>query len=126
MIILCVIAITISATFGVSANEILVKQYNVNNVTVIFDTDSQFTIEQQKSIVNFLVNSQYGVAQANIICNIFGHKNTSETVISITHKVFEESPRCMQENFTVTNCSRCDETTVVRNSFAYISCCPED
>ena len=120
------IIFTLTLTLGVSADSIGEKQYQIDNVTVIFDANSQFSSEQQETIANLLVHPEYGVAQANLICNIFGHKNTTEGVTTITHKIFEESPRCMQENFIVTTCSRCDEYTVERASYYYITCCPED
>ena len=120
------VILTISATLSTSADNIVGNTYQIENVTVIFDADSQLSNEQQEVIANLLVNPEHGVAQVNLICNIFGHKNTSETVIAITHKVFDESPRCMQENFIVTTCSRCNESTVERASYMYITCCPED
>lgn len=126
LVILLTIVLTFGATLGVSADDIIGNTYQIENVTVIFDTDSQLSNEQQEIIADLLVNPEYGVSQANLICNIFGHKNTSETVITITHKAKTNSPRCLQENFTVTTCSRCNESTVERNSLFYITCCPED
>lgn len=125
-ILLTVIILTISATLGVSANETVGNTYQFENITVIFDVDSQLTPEQQEEIARLLINPEYGVAQANIICDIFGHKNTMEGVTTITHKVSPDSPRCLQELFTITTCSRCNESTVERDGFAYITCCPED
>ena len=126
--ILITILLTISATLGVSAdsNSNTGNTYQIDNVTVMFDADSQFSDEQQETIANLLAYPEYGVAQANLICNIFGHKNTTEGVTTITHKDLPESPRCLQENFIVTTCSRCDEYTVERASYYYITCCPED
>ena len=125
-IILIVIILTFSATLSVSADETIGNTYKIENVTVIFEVDSQLTNEQQEMIAQLLVNPEYGVSQANLICNIFGHKNTLEGVTTITHCASATAPRCFQENFTITTCSRCDESTVERNSFAYIFCCPED
>ena len=121
-----VIVLTFFSTVGVSADQANGNNHQIENVTVIFDADSQFSNEQQERIAQFLVNPEYGVAQANIICNIFGHKNSSEGVSTITHKVSATSPRCLKEIFTITICSRCDETTVERNAAYYITCCPED
>ena len=73
-----------------------------------------------------LVHPEYGTSAAGLMCTLFGHKNTSETVISVTHKYNVESPRCLQEVFAVTSCSRCGESSVERLSFSFISCCPED
>ena len=123
---LMVIMLVVGATFGVSADDTIGNTYQIDNVTVIFAIDSQLSIEQQEMIANSLVYPEYGVAKTNLICNIFGHKNTMEGVTTITHKIFEESPRCMEELFTITTCSRCNETTVERNAYYYITCCPED
>lgn len=125
-IVLMAVVVTISLTFGVSADSNVGNTYQIGNVTIVFDVDSQLSNEQQENIANLLVNPEYGVAQANLICNIFGHKNTTEGVTTITHKVFEESPRCLEELFTITTCSRCNESTVERNAYYYITCCPED
>ena len=125
-IILMVILLIVSSTLSVSADGTVGNTYQIDNVTVIFDATSQLSVEQQEAIANLLVNPEHGVAQANLICNIFGHKNTTEGVTTITHKVFEESPRCMEELFTITVCSRCNESTVERDAYYYISCCPED
>lgn len=124
IIILITIIITFSMTVHASADSNVGNTYQINDVTVVFDTNSQLSSEQQEKIANLLVYPEYSVAQANLICDIFGHKNTSETVITITHKAKETSPRCLQENFTVTTCSRCSESSVERNSFGYITCCP--
>lgn len=126
IIVLIVVALTFCSTFGVSANSATGNTYQIDNITVIFDADSQFSVDQQEMIVQLLVSPEYGVSQANLICNIFGHKNSQEGVSTITHKVFEESPRCLEEFFTITMCSRCEETTVERDAYRYISCCPEE
>lgn len=125
-VVIFTVILAISATLGVSAGEAMGNTYQVDNVMVIFDVDSQFSAEQQEMIAQLLVNPEYGVSQANLICNIFGHKNSQEGVSTITHKVLPDSPRCLQEFFTITMCSRCEETTVERDGYCYISCCPED
>ena len=125
-IILMVVVLTVCSTFGASASSTVGNTYQIDNVTVIFDAESQLSSEQQETIANLLVNPEYGVAKANLICSIFGHKNTTEGVSTITHKVFEESPRCMEEFFTITVCSRCNESTVERDAYRYITCCPEE
>jgi hypothetical protein len=126
MAILSVVILVVCTALGASADEMIGNSYQIDNVTVIFDTDSQLSNEQQEMIAQLLVNPEYGVSQTNLICNIFGHKNTIEGVTTITHKVLPESPRCLQELFTITTCSRCNESTVERDGFCYITCCPED
>ncbi len=121
-----VIILIISTTISVSSDEITGNTYQINNVTVAFDADSQLSVEQQKVIAQLLVNPEYGVSQSNLICDLFGHKTTQEGVSTITHKVMPDSPRCLQELFTITTCTRCNESTVERDGFGYITCCPED
>ena len=123
---LMVVILTICATISATADSNVGNIYQIGNVSIVFDADSQFSNEQQEAIANLLVYPEFGVAKANLICNIFGHKNTTEGVTTITHKVLVETPRCLQENFTITICSRCDESTVERISYGYIFCCPED
>lgn len=120
------VTLTICATLGVSADTDAGNTYQIENVTVIFDADSQLSVEQQEMIAQLLANPEYGVSQVNLICNLFGHKNTQEGVSTITHKVSATSPRCLKEFFTITTCSRCNESTVERDAWGYISCCPED
>jgi hypothetical protein len=126
VLIVMLVTLTICATLGASADTNTGNIYQIENITIIFDADSQLSAEQQENIAQLLVNPEYGVAQANLICNIFGHKNTTEGVTTITHKVSATSPRCLKELFTITTCSRCNESTVERNAAVYISCCPED
>ena len=100
--------------------------YEINNVTVIFEVNSSLDAKTQERIANYIVSPEYGLSTAGLICTLFGHNNTSETVTTITHKVNSTDPRCLKEIFTVTTCSRCDETSMERDSYKYISCCPEE
>ena len=126
IVIVMVIILTMFATINVSADETIGNTYQIENVTVIFSADSQLSVEQQEMIAQLLASPQYGVSQVNLICNLFGHKNTQEGVSTITHKVSPTDPRCLEEFFTITTCSRCNESTVERNAAVYIPCCPED
>ena len=121
-----VVAMLVCACVGVSADEAMGNRYVIDDVTVIFDADSQFSVEQQEAIADLLVHPEYGTSTAGLMCTLFGHKNTSETAITITHKYNVESPRCLKEFFTVTSCSRCDETTVEKTGQLFITCCPEE
>lgn len=125
-IVLLTIILAFSTTLSISADELTGNTYQIDNVTVVFSADSQLSAEQQENIAQLLVNPEYSVSQANLICNLFGHKNTTEGVSTITHKVNVISPRCLEEFFTITTCSRCNESTVERNAAVYISCCSED
>ncbi|MBE6566888.1 MAG: hypothetical protein E7659_07305 [Ruminococcaceae bacterium] len=126
VLVLMVLTVMFYSTLGISADGVVGNTYQIENVTVVFDASSQLSIEQQEKIACLIVNPEYGVSQANLICNIFGHKNTQEGVSTVTHCVSATSPRCLQEHFVITICSRCDESTVQRTSYYYITCCPED
>jgi hypothetical protein len=124
--VLMVFVIIVCTTLSVSADEVVGNIYEIEDVTVVFDPDSQLSTEQQEMIAQLIVNPEYGTSQANLICNIFGHKNTQESVSTVTHMAKETNPRCFQEFFIITVCSRCNESTVERTGYRYITCCPED
>ena len=122
------LATTLLFSFAIStsASNEVGNTYEIGNITVIFDASSAFSPEKQELVANQIVSPESGIATAGLICTLFGHKNTTETVVTITHKATETDPRCFEELFAVTSCSRCDETSTVRTGFRYISCCPEE
>lgn len=121
------VALLLVGTFIVpSADDVVGNTYNIDNKTIIFDADSAFTIEEQQHIAQIIVTPENNATTYGLICTLFGHNNTTESVAAITHCVNEQSPRCLKEYFIVTTCSRCDESTVERASYCYITCCPED
>lgn len=124
-ILLVTILISCACIFS-SADQSVGNSYEIGNRTIIFDASSAFSVEEQQYIVEMIVNPENQASTYGLVCTLFGHKNTSETVISITHCAKATSPRCLQENFVVTTCSRCDESTVERVSYSYITCCPVD
>lgn len=126
ILIVMITALTLCSALSISADTNVGNTYHIDNITVIFEADSQLSIEQQEMIAQLLANPENGVSQANLICDIFGHKNTTEGVSTITHKAKANSPRCLEEFFTITTCSRCNESTVERNAMSYITCCPEE
>lgn len=117
-----VIVLMVCACVNASADEACGNAYTINNTTVIFAENSQFSAEQQEIIAHMIVCPEESTSTYGLMCTLFGHKNTSEAVTTITHKYNVESPRCLQEYFTVTTCSRCNESTVVRDGYRYISC----
>ena len=119
-------AMLITLPLSVHATSETNNIYEIGNVTVIFDENTSFDFEKQQQIANYIVNPEYGVSTAGLMCTLFGHKNTSETVTTITHKAKDNDPRCLEEIFAVTSCSRCDETSIIRTAYGYISCCPEE
>ena len=124
--IVLVTVLMLCACVNASADEVCGNAYTINNTTVIFDENSQFSVEQQEIIAHMIVCPEESTSTYGLMCTLFGHKNTSESVTTITHKYNVESPRCLQEYFLITTCSRCNETTTERTGYRYISCCPED
>ena len=71
----------------------------------------------------FGIATGIGDCPDNIICDLFGHSYTEETITTITHKVNATQPRCKQEVLKVKVCSRCSDTQIERMSFEFINCC---
>lgn len=49
-----------------------------------------------------------GDNQDNILCTLFGHKLTETTTTVVTHHVYANAPRCLEEDYNLSVCSRCD------------------
>ena len=101
--------------------------YNIGNneITVVFESGSQWSADEQRAIAERLVyGSSDQEASTYAFCWLTGHKLTTETVTTITHKVYTTAPRCREQISNVTTCSKCDymETEVVYDSAIY--CCP--
>ncbi len=98
--------------------------YEINGVTVYFASDSAFTVEEQEQIAEWLVNGDdSGAVPYNLICSIFGHSYNTERVSKVTHKVRTTAPRCWEEVYSVSTCSRCGDTQQTLVSSGYIYCC---
>ena len=100
--------------------------YNYGNVSVIFNDNTHFSEASRKHIADMLAGENgadseiepYGIA-----C-LFGHKYVTENVITITHCASDTQPRCLEEIFEISECSRCGKTKTERISYTYIACCP--
>ena len=129
-IITVLLAIVLTSFMCVSAfaSENVGNMYTIGDKTVVFEASSVFTAEEQQYIAEMLVNPDAdSAATYGLMCTLFGHKETTEAVTTITHGAAATAPRCLQENFLVTICTRCEETiSMERISFQYISCCPEE
>lgn len=97
----------------------------IENVDVIFDSKSMFTAEEQQVIAEYLVTGTINVQTYGLICNLFGHKNTTEYVTTITHGAYSTAPRCLEEDWEIITCSRCNNTEATRIGFSLVDCCPE-
>lgn len=121
------IAITIALTFTIYANagESSNSAYTVDQITVNFSESTTFTAEEQALITQFIVNGSNNSSATtyNLMCTLFGHKTTTETIGVIEHCVSDTAPRCIETIQDVTACSRCDYVTTDVISSYYIFCC---
>ena len=99
--------------------------YNLGSVTVVFDETDTWDASVRESIARRLVYGEdESIATYNLLCNIFGHKYETKSVTTITHCVQTEAPRCLEEHFDISLCSRCEDQLTERTGFRYIFCCP--
>ena len=116
--------------FSVNAFADAVNSSNIiefENFTFIFDETSTLSREEQLHIAHCRANidnfESSGVQQKNVLCSIFGHKITTETVVVIEHKVSASQPRCLRTVEDITSCTRCDTVTNIDLlSSTYIYC----
>lgn len=100
------------------------KTYEKNKVTVIFP-DNNFTELEKEKIVTYLTTGNQ-ITPQNILCNILGHNMvlTGEGIKTITHRVRDTAPRCLEQTYDIYSCSRCSEKSSKLIGARAISCCP--
>ena len=122
------LAIALTAVLGISSS----ASANNGNVvelegyTVVFDEETVFTPDEQVELAQYVV--QYHQEDSNsqtygLMCTLFGHKTTTESLSVIEHCVQSAQPRCVKNYTYLTVCSRCDYTEVDIISSEYIYCC---
>ena len=120
------IVVAISTTLISSATASTGTAIEINGLEVIFKANSAFTAEAQQLIAEKVVsNSTENETGAtyNLLCTLFGHKTTIETITVIEHCVRDTMPRCIRSLQDLTVCSRCDHVEIDVVSSAYIYCC---
>ncbi len=106
--------------------------HEIGDITIIFDSASSFTEEEQTQLAQLITNHATGstnneVVSYNLMCTLFGHKyGSAELAYTTTHKVKDTAPRCKEECYSITQCTRCDHTELEIVNSSYINCCPED
>lgn len=124
-----VIAILFLFSFSMSVSaDSVIYVYEIGNTAVIFDENTFFSATERENIAQLIVsrNSNDSISYA-LLCVISGHDYSQyESVTTITHRADDKAPRCLQERFLISKCSRCEHYKTERTSFCYISCCPED
>ena len=95
------------------------------HVTVIFEENTCFNEDEKQLIENMLTgNAQTTVAPYGLSCILFGHDYQEEYVTAIQHQMYTDAPRCVEEVYKVSVCSKCSDTQSTRISLLRIFCCP--
>ena len=118
--------IVVSLPIFSSASDNIGNVVNIGSVTVEFGENSSFTCEEQHVLAQLIANNEINndvSTTYNLLCTVFGHKTTTETITVIEHCVSDTPPRCIKSFQDVTACSRCDYVDIVELSSIYIYCC---
>lgn len=118
-----VIIIVLLACVTTSAEVPNTNVLEIDHVTVIFEEDSVFSLEEKQYIAELIAYGDRGISTYGLAC-IFGHKYVEESVTAITHCAKENQPRCLAEVFLVSTCSRCGKSSMERVTYYYFTCCP--
>ena len=118
--VICVMSFCFNASASDSTSNII----SYGNIDMIFDSDSTLSYEDKLLIAEYIVNGTDDAQTYGLLCNLFGHKNTTEYVTTITHEVNATAPRCLSEDWELLVCSRCDNVEGTRLDYTYIYCCP--
>ena len=126
-VVLLTFLLTLTFSLSAFAASEEIYTYEIGNVTVIFDETDTFNAATREALAHMLASGSYGeqdTATYNLLCTLFGHKYQTSGATTVTHCAQVSQPRCLEECFAVTTCTRCDETTVERTGWRYITCCP--
>jgi len=112
----------VSVSSADAGNIITIEQY-----TIEFTAESVFSTEEQEVIAQYIVsndNMNQNNTTYNLLCTLFGHNTSVESVVVVEHCVSSTQPRCLRSIQELTVCSRC-ETLLAMNTISqvYIYCC---
>jgi len=96
---------------------------SIDSVDILFSENSTLSYEEKQIIAEALLIDSPDAQAYNLLCNLFGHKNTTENVTTLTHCARATAPRCLEEEWQVTSCSRCGNTETTRIAYGYKNCC---
>ena len=121
------IMLAISFCLITSANSTDSNIITVDNYTIIFEETTTLTQEENVHIAQLRANCDHETdthtSTYGVMCNVFGHKTTTETIIVVEHRVSSTAPRCLENVEELTVCSRCDYVNVEILGSIYIYCC---
>lgn len=100
---------------------------NIDGYTIVFDDNTSFGKEEQLLIAQYRANYNFSSPTTTntygLMCTLFGHKTTTETIVVTEHCVHDTAPRCLETLERITVCSRCDYTEIDILSSTYVYCC---
>lgn len=114
----------VTLCIGASASEVTENVIRIDNVEVIFESTSTLSMEEKQAIAAYLVYGESDAQAYGLMCTLFGHKNTTEYVTTISHGVLASGDRCLEQIWQLNICSRCDNVEQILVGEQYISCCP--
>ena len=121
MVLIIIAAFCISAYASTQTNT-----YELGEYTVIFDENNTLDEAMKQRIANELVYGDSDAQTYGLMCTLFGHKYETHDVQVIHHCVSATNPRCKEETYEVSICTRCDDSTTELAYYTFISCCPEE
>lgn len=116
------ICLIVIMPLSAAAHEITDQPYEIKGGTVQFESDS-LSAEELEAILNDLAGDAETTQAINGFCLVFGHKLVRGNFKEIKHKVYEISPRCIENTYHIEVCSRCGYKEETLLSSQRIFCC---
>ena len=128
MVLVVLMMFAFNVTAFADASDTTDKTVNLDNFTIIFDENTTLTADEMLAIAQRRVKAGSfdgsQIEQKNVLCSLFGHKTTTNSVIVIQHKYSATRPRCLKTYEDITSCTRCDTVTNIEvEGSIYIDCC---
>ena len=126
---ICILCFIFSINCLANVSSENVFEYEDGKITVTFSENCSLSSEEKEHIAATLVygeSSTGTTVQPRSWCWLTGHDYIYNSVSAITHKVYASAPRCVEDLYTVTTCSKCDYEEIELLSTLNIYCCPEE
>lgn len=94
------------------------------HIEIIFDGD--VSDEYKEKATHYFLSGEENEDDSctyGIICQMNGHNLETNNIKKITHKVNKLDPKCLEEIYRYSACTRCSYETSTLLSSRYISCC---
>ena len=121
IVLLFTLSFTAFADTPAADNQVVIDDY-----IITFDENTVFSAEEQQMLAEqivYLFNEGTESQTYGLVCNMFGHKTTTEPIEVTEHCVRDTSPRCLLSYCNLTACSRCDYAHLEIIGSIYIDCC---